>query len=93
MTLSHGKVFSRVHSPAAVWVQSVSTREFEVCARESGSASNGTGIINWLAVQDEPQMIRGSVTFDGIWTTETKCDKVTFSQVRQYNLVRMILSQ
>ena len=29
VTLSHGEVLSRVHSPAAVWVQSVSTREFE----------------------------------------------------------------
>ncbi|PFX12104.1 Aggrecan core protein, partial [Stylophora pistillata] len=25
-------------------------------------------------------MTRGSVSFSGIWTTETKCDKVTFSQ-------------
>ena len=86
MTLSHGEQLSRVHSPSAVWVQSVTTRGFEVCARESGIGSNGTGIINWLAFQDHPQMIHGSVTFDGIWTTETKCDKVTFSQVRQENL-------
>ena len=83
VTLSHGGQLSRVHSPSAMWVQSVSTGGFEVCARESGIVSNGTGIINWLAFQDQPQMIHGSVTFNGIWTTETKCDKVTFSQVRQ----------
>ncbi|XP_078367482.1 uncharacterized protein LOC144651423 [Oculina patagonica] len=80
VSLSHGEVFSRVHSPSAVWVQSVSTRGFEVCARESGIGSNGTGIINWLAFQDQPQMTHGSVTFNGIWTTESKCEKVTFSQ-------------
>ena len=85
MSLSHGEQFSRVHSPAAMWVQSVTARGFEVCVRESGIGSNGTGIINWLAFQDNPQMSRGSVTFNGIWTTETKCDKVTFSQVRHNN--------
>ncbi|KAL9962239.1 hypothetical protein ACROYT_G031321 [Oculina patagonica] len=80
VTLSHGEQFSRVHSPSAVWVQSVSTRGFEMCARESGFGSNGTGIINWLAFQDQPQMTHGSVTFNGIWTTQSKCEKVTFSQ-------------
>ncbi|CAH3162089.1 unnamed protein product, partial [Pocillopora meandrina] len=80
VTVSHGEKFSRVHSPSAMWVQSVTTRDFDVCARESGIGSNGTGIINWLAFQDYPQMTRGSVSFSGIWTTETKCEKVTFSQ-------------
>ncbi|PFX19881.1 hypothetical protein AWC38_SpisGene15693 [Stylophora pistillata] len=66
-----------------MWVKSVTTHDFEVCARESGIGSNGTGIINWLAFQDHPQVTRGRVSFTGIWTTETKCDKVTFSQVRR----------
>ena len=82
--MSHGEEFSRVHSPFALWVQSVSTRGFEVCSRETGTGSNKTGIINWLAYQNHPKMIHGSVTFQGIWTTESKCDKVTFPQVIQY---------
>ena len=86
MSLSHGEEFSRVHSPSALWVQSVSTRGFQVCARESGVGSNGTGVINWLAFQDQPQMSHGSLTFNGIWTTETKCEKVTFSPVRHQEL-------
>ena len=81
--MSHGEEFSRVHSPSAMWVQSISTRGFEVCSRETGTGSNKTGIINWLAYQNHPKMIHGSVTFQGMWTTESKCDKVTFSQVRQ----------
>ncbi|XP_078381933.1 uncharacterized protein LOC144664642 isoform X1 [Oculina patagonica] len=80
VTLSHGEKFSRVHSPVAVWVESVSTRGFKVCARESGIGTNGTGVLNWLAFQDQPQLSHGSVSFNGIWTTETKCEKVTFSQ-------------
>ncbi|XP_020609571.1 uncharacterized protein LOC110048125 [Orbicella faveolata] len=80
VSMSHGEEFSRVHSPSAVWVQSISTRGFEVCSRQTGSGSNKTGIINWLAYQNHPKMMHGSVTFQGIWTTESKCDKVTFSQ-------------
>ena len=83
MSLSHTEEGSRVHSPAAVWVESVSALGFEVCAREAGIGTNGSGIISWLALQDHPQMTHGSVNFIGIWTTETKCETVTFSQVRQ----------
>ena len=35
--MSHGEELSRVHSPSAVWVHSVSTRGFEVCSRETNS--------------------------------------------------------
>ncbi|PFX13555.1 Aggrecan core protein [Stylophora pistillata] len=80
VTVSHGEKFSRVHSPSATWVQSVTTLGFEVCSRESGIGSDGTGIINWLAFQDHPKITHGRAIFDGIWTTETKCDKVIFSQ-------------
>ena len=69
-----------------MWVESVSTRGFKVCARETGIGTNGTGIINWLAFQDQPQMTHGSVSFGGIWTTESECDKVIFSQVRGMKL-------
>ena len=82
VSISHGEEFSRVHPPSAVWVQSSSTRGFEVCSREAGTGSNKTGIINWLAYQNHPKMTHGSVTFQGPWTTESKCDKVTFPQVR-----------
>ena len=92
-TLSHGERFSRVHSPAALWVESVSTRGFKVCARESGIGTNGTGIINWLAFQDQPQMTHGSVSFSGIWTTESKCEKVTFSQVRRNGLLQISIME
>ena len=84
VSLSHGEKFSRVHSPAALWVHSVSTRGFEACAREAGDGSNGTGTINWMAFQDQPQVTSGSLTFGEMWTTETKCDIVTFKQVRRH---------
>ena len=83
VSLSHGGKFSSVHSPAALWINSISKRGFEVCAREAGAGSNGTGIINWVAFQDQPQVTSGSRAFGGMWTTEAKCDKVAFKKVRR----------
>ena len=71
---------STVHSPSALWATNINTEEFELCTRTAGS-TNKT-VINWLAFQDKPEITHGSVTFSGIWTTETKCEKVAFSQVR-----------
>ena len=81
VSLSH-EDSSLVHSPSAYWTTEINTSGFQLCQRTTGS-TNGTGIINWVAFQDKPGISHGSVTFSGIWTTETKCDKVTFSQVRQ----------
>ena len=71
---------STVHSPSAWWATNIDTAGFELCSRTAGS-TNRT-VINWLAFQDKPEITHGSVTFSGIWTTETKCEKVAFSQVR-----------
>ena len=70
---------STVHSPSACWAITIDTAGFELCSRTAGS-TNRT-VINWLAFQDKPEITHGSVTFSGIWTTETKCEKVAFSQV------------
>ena len=83
MSLSHQDQSSdAVHSPSAVWAESISTAGFQLCSRATGS-TNDTGIINWVAFQDKPMLTHGSVTFSETWTTETKCEKVAFSQVRQ----------
>ncbi|XP_020617486.1 uncharacterized protein LOC110055437 isoform X2 [Orbicella faveolata] len=80
VTLSHGEQFLNVHSPSALWVHSVTTSGFEVCVRESGIPSNDSGIINWLAFQGRPDITHGSVSFNGYWTTQTRCEKISFSQ-------------
>lgn len=82
--MSHGEQFTNVHSPSALWVQSVTASGFEVCVRQSGTPSNDSGIINWLAFKDRPDITHGSVNFNGYWTTETRCEKISFSQVRSY---------
>ena len=71
---------SAVLSPSAYWTTKVTTTGFLLCER--AGSTNGTGVINWVALQaDKRDITHGSVTFSGIWTTETKCDKVTFSKV------------
>lgn len=42
VTVSHTEEGSRVNSPAAVWVESVSARGFEACVREAGIGTNGS---------------------------------------------------
>ena len=39
---------------------------------------------NWMAFQDQPQATSGSLAFGGMWTTETKCDILTFKQARRH---------
>ncbi|XP_068723996.1 uncharacterized protein [Montipora capricornis] len=80
VSMSHGEKFIQVHSPSSVWIQSINTSGFEICAREAGINKNESGIVNWLAFQDQLQLSHGSVALSGIWTTETKCNKVTFTQ-------------
>ena len=79
VTLSHGNKHIKVHDPAALWVKSVSTTGFKVCAREAGSGSGGTSVINWLAFQGSHQGIKsGIVDFDE-WTTRTQCKRVSLT--------------
>lgn len=90
-SLSHGNTYVKIHDPAAVWVKSVSTTGFEVCAREAGSGSGGTSVINWLAFQRSHQGIQsGIVDFDE-WTTRTQCKRVSISN--QSNVSSDILLQ
>ena len=80
-SLNHGNTYVKIHDPAALWVKSVSTTGFEVCARETGSGSGGTSVINWLAFQGSHQGIQsGIVDFDE-WTTRTQCKRVSISNL------------
>ena len=82
MSLSHEET-PVVHSPSAFWTESINKAGYKLCSRKTGS-TNASGIINWVAFQDQQEMTHGNVTFSGVWTTETKCEKVTFSRVRYF---------
>ena len=86
VSLSHEENSSMAHTPSALWAESINTVGFKLCSRTAGN-KNDTGMINWLAFEDQPStdITHGSVALGGIWTTETKCEKVAFSQVRSWN--------
>ena len=86
VSLNHEENSSMAHTPSALWAESINTVGFKLCSRTAGN-KNDTGIINWLAFEDQPStgITHGSVALGGIWTTETKCEKVAFSQVRSWN--------
>ena len=86
VSLSHEENSSMAHTPSALWAESINTVGFKLCSRTAGN-KNDTGMINWLAFEDQPStdITHGSVALGGIWTTETKCEKVVFSQVRPWN--------
>ncbi|CAH3187598.1 unnamed protein product [Porites evermanni] len=83
VSLNHEENSSMAHTPSALWAESINTVGFKLCSRTAGN-KNDTGIINWLAFEDQPStgITQGSVALGGIWTTETKCEKVAFFQVR-----------
>ena len=82
VSLSHEKKSAVAHSPSAFWAESINKVGFTLCSRTTG-ITNDTGIINWLAFQNQSRITHGSFKFSGMWTTEAKCDTVAFSQVRQ----------
>ena len=86
VSLSHEENSSMAHTPSALWAESINTVGFKLCSR-TAATENDTGIINWLAFKDKPStdIAHGSVALSGMWTTETKCEKVVFSQVRPWN--------
>ncbi len=67
---------------AAIWVADVTARGFTVCVLEFGDGSNGTTQVNWIALQSTPRGSQlGSASLSS-WTTGTKCEKISFQQVR-----------
>ncbi|XP_031570080.1 uncharacterized protein LOC116304478 [Actinia tenebrosa] len=75
-SLSHSDLLRSVHDPAALWVKQVTSRGFRVCVRESGVGSNGTGVVNWIAVQGTVVGLQhGSITFDQLGSG-TQCKAV-----------------
>ena len=71
-----------VHDSAVVWTSDVTQSSFRVCALESGLGTNGSAVVNWIAFRGAPSgMLDGTASFSA-FTSGTKCERVTFVQVR-----------
>ena len=85
VSLSHGDKFLKVHDPAVLWVTLATTSGFKVCMRESGTGSNGTAVINWLAFVEagsvkDNDFSKGTISFEK-WAEGVKCKQVALPKV------------
>ena len=75
---------------AAIWVESVNTKEFTVCVLEYGEGSNGTTEVNWMALYSVPVGSELGRTSLNSWTTGTKCKRIAFEKVSRVSLELLI---
>ena len=80
-SVNHGNNSAQVHDSVLVWVEEVSTTRFKACIVAGGQGSGANSTIDWYAFQGyQPGVQHGQVRF-ALFTTGTKCTRVTFSQV------------
>ena len=80
-SISHEKESLSVHDSAVVWTSNVTQSSFRVCLLESGLGTNGSSIVNWIAIRGTPSgMLDGAASFS-TFTSGTKCERVNFAQV------------
>ena len=80
-SVSHGNEFLSVHDSAVMWTSDVTQRSFRVCVLESGPATNGSAVVNWIAFRGAPSgMLDGAASFS-TFTSGTNCERVNFAQV------------
>ena len=73
-----------VHHAVTVWTENVNTRNFTVCAMQSGRNQNNFhpfATVDWLAYQGAtPEVMTGIVSMKK-WWSGTNCEDVTFPEV------------
>ncbi|XP_068736600.1 uncharacterized protein [Montipora capricornis] len=80
-SVNHGNNSAQVHDSVLAWVEDVSTTRFKACIVAGGQGSGANSTIDWLAFQGyQPGVQHGQARF-ALFTTGTKCTRVTFSQV------------
>ena len=86
-SVNHGNKSSQVHDSALVWVEDVTTSRFKACLVTGGQRTGGNSTIDWFAFQGSQSGVEHGQTSFTLFTTGTKCNQVTFSQVRSCFLV------
>ena len=85
VTVNHGHSASIVHDFAFIWVEDVTTTHFRACLVQGGQNYRGNTTIDWFAFQGhQVGVFHGEADFDP-FTTEKKCNLVTFPRVK-YNI-------
>ena len=82
VSVNHGNESFEVHSTTLVWVEDVTTSRFRACVVRGDQGSNGNITIDWFAFQGSQSGVEHGETRFTLFTTGTKCKKVTFYQVK-----------
>jgi len=80
-SINFGNESSEVHDSASVWVEDVTTSRFKVCVVQGGGGSAVNTTIDWFAFQGSQSGVYHGETSFSLFTTGTKCNRVTFPQV------------
>ena len=80
-SMNYGNESSEVHDSASVWVEDVTTSRFKVCFVQGGGGSVVNTTIDWFAFQGSQSGVFHGETSFSLFTTGTKCNRVTFPQV------------
>ena len=80
-SINHGNESSEVHDSASVWVEGVAKSRFKVCLVQGGGGSEVNITVDWFAFQGSQSGVHHGETSFSLFTTGTKCNRVTFPQV------------
>ncbi|XP_068736598.1 uncharacterized protein [Montipora capricornis] len=80
-SVNHGNDSAEVHDSVLAWVEDVSTTRFKACIVAGGQGSGANSTIDWLAFQGYQSGVQHGQARFALFTTGTKCTRVTFSQV------------
>ena len=89
-SISHAAKSSSGGNGAAIWVESVNSKEFTACVLEYGEGSNGATEVNWLALHSIPVGSQLGSTSLNSWTTGTQCKRIVFKKVSRASFVFLI---
>ena len=82
VSVNHGNESSEIHNTSLVWVEDVTTSRFRACVVRGDQGSDGNITIDWFAFQGSQSGVEHGETRFTLFTTGTKCRKVTFYQVK-----------
>ncbi|XP_068706596.1 uncharacterized protein [Montipora foliosa] len=80
-SVNHGNDSAEVHDSVLAWVEDISTTRFKACIVAGGQGSGANSTIDWLAFQGYQSGVQHGQARFALFTTGTKCTRVTFSQV------------
>ena len=82
VSVNHGNESSEIHNTSLVWVEDVTTSRFRACVVRADQGFDGNITIDWFAFQGSQSGVEHGETRFTLFTTGTKCKKVTFYQVK-----------